>query len=724
MPSILFAALLAVLALASDASPSPAPRKAIEASTDVTFVEIPVHVATKDGRPFRGLTKTDFELYDDGKPVTGWDLDVIDLEDFARKVLTPDVQLPPAAQRHFFFLFDLTFAQPLNVVRARKAAIDFALNSMKNGDLGAVATIDAQRGLKLVLSFTADRDQLAAGLATLALPTTISALADPLNLTLIDPSIGSSGATGDLTSASGRLTAMDAEMADQLAAFAKLEEKSFDFYAQGRIQAMAKEMETLARTLGSIRGRKTIVYFSEGFDSKLLSGITGEMSGRTEGDHIVFGEHWMVDHESKYGNSELRMALDEMFRVFKRSDCAIYSVDISGLAAQASATAEGSTSADRSASARLGSRGRGHDSLYALAAETGGQLFYNSNDLGEHLEKLQEQTALVYLLSYSPAQLKEPGKYHDLKVKVKRSGAQVSTRAGYYEPRSWSKLTAMERRVLAAEQIAYGLPRSDIPARALATAFLSAGRESARVPFILEVPGEPLVKLAAGETLTLEIYAYATDQSLKVKGYVAQSVSLDLRRVKTQLEKSGLKFYGEMQLPPGTHWLRVLLRIAETGRSGLILLPVVVPARESRHLFAQGPVFHEAPGRWMMVKAPPKGGAATVSYPFLSGAEAFIPAAEAVVSPASEETFSLYVYDGGPDDLEIRGEIRGNMGERLGPADVVKVASSKADAEGMVELRCRFRPGRLERGSYGLWIGLKGKAAGAEGETLGFFDVR
>ncbi|MGZ6987764.1 MAG: hypothetical protein ACXVH0_02270, partial [Thermoanaerobaculia bacterium] len=176
MPSVLLPSLLAVLALASNASESPAPRKAIQSSTDVTIVEIPVYVATRDGRPFRGLTKADFELYDDGRPVTNWDLEVIDLEDFGRKVLTPDAQLPPAAQRHFFFLFDLTFAQPLNVVRARKAAVDFVLNSMKNGDLGAVGTIDVERGMKLVLSFTADRDQLAAALSTLALPTMISAL--------------------------------------------------------------------------------------------------------------------------------------------------------------------------------------------------------------------------------------------------------------------------------------------------------------------------------------------------------------------------------------------------------------------------------------------------------------------------------------------------------------------------------------------------------------------
>jgi len=97
-------------------------RGAVTASTDVTVVEVPVYVSGKGARPVRGLKKDDFELYDGGKRVTGWDLEVIDLEDFARQTVTPDIPLPPAAQRHFFFLFDLTFAQPINVARARHAA--------------------------------------------------------------------------------------------------------------------------------------------------------------------------------------------------------------------------------------------------------------------------------------------------------------------------------------------------------------------------------------------------------------------------------------------------------------------------------------------------------------------------------------------------------------------------------------------------------------------------
>jgi VWFA-related protein len=723
---LFLAALLPAFALAQTPAAPPARKGAIATATDVTIVEVPVYVAGKDGRPVRGLTKADFELFDNGKRMTGWDLEVIDLEDFSRQTVAPDVPLPPAAQRHFFFLFDLTFAQAVNVARARHAAVDFVRNTMKNGDLGAVATLDVERGLKLVLSFTPDRDQLAAALSSLALPSLISPMSDPLALTIFDPStiatvagIGLSGGAG-----AGRGQS-DAEWAEILSTYTRMQEKSFDSYAAGKVLAISKEMAGLARMLNSIHGRKNVVWFSEGPDSKLLSGFTGEASGQAQADNIVFGQHWKVDPDDSYGRSDLRANLDEMFQVFKRTDCVIYAVDISGLAPQAAASVEGTSSMDRTAStARLGSRGRGQDSLYLFAAETGGQLFKNSNVLGEHLEKLQEQTALVYLITYSPAELKEPGRFHNLKVKVKASGAQVSFRAGYYEPRPWSALTPLERRLLAAQQINYGLPRTDIPARVIATPLLAGDRDGARVPVILEIPGETLVKQALGEKMNLEIFAYATDQKLKTKGFFSQALGLDLARLGPQLATSGIKYYGEMFLPPGTYWLKVLIRIAETGRSGLVIVPVMVPSRENRQLFAVGPLFHEAPGKWMMVKAPTKPGSpAAGPYPFVSRSDSFVPAADPVLDRAGETALSLFLYNAPAGaDFDVRGEIRGKTGVRLGPAAISKVASSRDG--GALNLLCSFSPEKLEKGSYALWVGVKDRVTGSEGETLGFFEVR
>ncbi|HUM03077.1 MAG TPA: VWA domain-containing protein [Thermoanaerobaculia bacterium] len=695
----------------------------VKASTDVTLVEVPVWVAGKDGHPVRGLTKDDFELYDEGKRVDTWDLEVIDLEDFARKTVTPDVSLPPAAQRHFLFLFDLSFSQPLNIAKARSAALAFAKNGMKNGDLGAVATVDVEKGLKLVLSFTPDHDQIVTALTTLGLPSLTQPTADPLSLTVYLPTPGSAVALSPIRSAGAG--SPDAEFADILSAFTQMQEKVFDTYVQGRVRSLSRFLSDLARTLNSVRGRKNVVLFSEGFDSKLLSGLTGPNAGQVEGDRIVSGELWRVESEDRYGRSEVRQAMDKMYEIFRKTDTVIHAVDVSGLTT--GITAEGITSGDTATSNnRLGSRGRGRDTLYAMSSETGGELFKNSNEVGEHLARLQEETALVYLLTYSPPDLKDPGRYHTLKVKVKASGVHPSFRAGYYEPTAYSKLTPVERRLLAAQQIAYGLPRSDIPASALATPLLAEGRDGALVPVIIEIPGAPLVKNAVGDALNVEIYAYATNQALKIKDFLSQTVSLDLERVGKQLAATGIKFYGELFLPPGTYWLKILIRIAETGRSGLLIVPVTVPTAENRQLFALAPLFHDPPANWVMVKAVPRPNAPRrPAYPFVSNGESFIPSAGPVLDPLENTDLSVFLYnapDGG--DFEVSGEIRGKGGVRLGPAAIRKVGVSRAGARAPLNVLCSFTPERLEKGSYTLWVSVKDRSSGAEGETLGFFEVR
>ncbi len=724
-PSVL-AALLALTpvrpATPSEAQTTTAIRKGgVTASADVTLVEVPVYVVGKDGRPVRGLTKDDFELFDEGKPVAVWDLDVIDLADFGRQTVTPDVPLPPAARRHFFFLFDLTFSRPLDVARARTAARQFVQNGMKNGDLGAVATVDVEKGLKLVLSFTSDRDQLDAALATLGLPSLTSPTADPLALTIFNPSLAAVvvGERGALRSSS------DAEFADTLNTFKQMEEKIHDTYVQGRIRSFATSLITLARTLNSVHGRKNVIFFSEGFDQKLLSGITGPEAGREMGDYLVSGQYWRVESEDRYGRNEVRRNLDEMLDVFRRTDCVLHAVDVSGLRVLGGGV-EAETASDGGPAARLGSRGRGRDSLYFMSSGTGGNLFENSNDMGEHLRKLQEETSLIYLLTYSPADLKEPGRYHRLKVKVKAQSSQTSFRAGYYEPRPYTQLTPMERRLLAAEQIAYGLPRLDIPARAIAAPILAPAGDRAVVPVIVEIPGATLVKTASSDNLNLEIYAYATDQALKTKDYLSQNVFLDLARVGSQLAASGIKFYGSLSLPPGTFWLRVLLRNADTGRSGLLVVPVTVPPKESKGLFVLTPLFHEAAGNWVMVKAIPRPAAPPPGpYPFVSQGESFIPAADPVLDPSEDAKVSVFVYNvPAGDDLEVQGEIRGKTGARIGPALLTQVATSRNGPAGPLNLLCSFRPGNLERGGYTLWVGVKDRASGAKGETLGFFRMQ
>ena len=67
-----------------------------------------------------------------------------------------------------------------------------------------------------------------------------------------------------------------------------------------------------------------------------------------------------------------------------------------------------------------------------LADGTGGTFFHNSNDLEGGFKKLTEAPEYLYLLEFSPKDVKQDGSYHALKVKVNQDGLKLQARRGYF----------------------------------------------------------------------------------------------------------------------------------------------------------------------------------------------------------------------------------------------------------------------------------------------------
>nr|MDP9121636.1 hypothetical protein [Acidobacteriota bacterium] len=181
-PARVFHSAFCLLLLASRtglaaAHPASAPAaRAFEDTAQVVDVEVPVYVTGRDGQPVRGLKASDFEVYDEGEPQKLSGFEVLDLDLLEPR--TADANSPPPARleeldsslrRHFLFLFDLSFASPSAILKARLAARDFGLRSLRPTDLAAVATYSLDRGPRLVLTFTPDRGQLAHAIDTLGL---------------------------------------------------------------------------------------------------------------------------------------------------------------------------------------------------------------------------------------------------------------------------------------------------------------------------------------------------------------------------------------------------------------------------------------------------------------------------------------------------------------------------------------------------------------------------
>ena len=72
------------------------------------------------------------------------------------------------------------------------------------------------------------------------------------------------------------------------------------------------------------------------------------------------------------------------------------------------------------------------DTLRVLAEETDGRAIVNKNDLESGMKQIVRDSSAYYLLGYNSTQSPTDGRFHEIKVKLKRPGVQVRARKGYW----------------------------------------------------------------------------------------------------------------------------------------------------------------------------------------------------------------------------------------------------------------------------------------------------
>jgi VWFA-related protein len=701
----LFAAPPAALAQSKREEPT------VREEARVTLVEVPVNVVDSYGRSVERLTADDFEIYDDGKKQTITGFEILD----QRKPIAPpsagEPPIHPAAQRHFLLLFDLSFGTPKGIVNARRAARDFVVNRMKELDMAAVATYSIEQGVRLLVTFTRDRSQLAAAVDTLGLPALVDRSPDPLGFVLAPPT--QSNAVGFSNTVAGGRSAntFDVVLEEALENMEVMRARSFRAIYRDRVHRLLESLAQMAVALDTVQGRKHVLYLSEGFDSRELSGST-QGGGAREAEWVIRGQSWKLDSDVRFGNAGLQDRMGKALALFNRSDCVIHTIDIGGLRAGSEIT--GTEQAVN-----------GQDSLFYMAEETGGEFLKNANDLGTSFERLLDRTGLIYILAFQPVRVPENGKFHTLKVRVKSKNYRVSHRTGYYEAKSYASLTPIEKKLAASSALSSAVPKTDIPAWVLAAAFPAPG-DAAHVPVIIEIPGDRLLSGHADPQMNVDLFVYAIDAKGETRDYLFQTLTLDLAKVSEALRQNGIKYYGELTLPPEEYTLRVFVRNNETGRFGVSVNHLSVPASASSDPFTLPPLFLDD-DNWILVKGKvhtPK--ASSSEYPFAIAGESFVPAALADLVSGKETRVCLIAYNFGraSAELEYTGKVLGADGKTHGKVDLTLLRASDREGEGPRKALFRFRPSGLDPGRYALAVKVENRATGQSSESSFPFDVQ
>ena len=388
-----------LLAISSPIAADEAPKApSFDDSTTVVVVEVPVNVHL-DGKVVRGLTRSDFEIFEGRSRRELVGFEVVDLAVGTGTPAAPaaEAQVPMAARRHFLLFFDLT-AGGLAGLQGARDLVDSGLHAQ---DLVGVG-VYSRAGAGLLLGFTPDHGQVRAVLDRLGAESSReegdseqdgAALArlDPLKLTPDTRAIDTAREALEMDTG-GRGSGAEV--------FFEMNRSNIN---QGRSRARAEvgrfsdALSTLADATARIDGRKFLVLFSAGFD-----------------DDVFFEEETLTRRsllDSRQGSTALR-DLQRMTDRFRKAGWAIQSVDSAGL--------------------QEGRNLSGGTSLALLANETGGETYRSFNHLSGAMNQLLDKTSVTYLLAFRADNVAMDGSFHKIKVRLPNGprGARLIHRPG------------------------------------------------------------------------------------------------------------------------------------------------------------------------------------------------------------------------------------------------------------------------------------------------------
>ena len=206
--------------------------------------------------------------------------------------------------------------------------------------------------------------------------------------------------------------------------------EDIDSFNERNFQLYRSIMDGLIRfvdSLAGLRGRKVLLYVSEGLPMRVGQDLYDEWQARFPVIAVQMNFNPFLQAS--------RFAITSYFRdVIHHANAGrvtIYSIDAKtdrGLEGMSSETP------DLTAVPALGAEDTmsREVSMIAFAGATGGKFLPNTPGLGETLIRVADDFTSYYSLGYSPAHVGD-GKYHRLAVKVRRAGVKVRHREGYLD---------------------------------------------------------------------------------------------------------------------------------------------------------------------------------------------------------------------------------------------------------------------------------------------------
>ncbi len=201
-----------------------------------------------------------------------------------------------------------------------------------------------------------------------------------------------------------------------------------------RTQVSMSAIKALIVHMGSLKeGRKALILVSEGFSYMVppqMRNADATMPGfgnPNAFDPFAGVNSLQEDRAAWSAGNDIATDLRDLYDTANRNNVSIYSVDPRGLATNEFDISENINL--QTDSKYLTST---MDTLRVLAENTDGRAIVNRNDITAGMRQITRDSSAYYLLGYNSTQSPSDGKFHEIRVRVKRPGVQVRARKGYW----------------------------------------------------------------------------------------------------------------------------------------------------------------------------------------------------------------------------------------------------------------------------------------------------
>lgn len=319
-----------------------------------------------------------------------------------------------------------------------------------------------------------------------------------------------------------------------------------------RTDRQLSALQTAAQMLGKLNEKKSLVYFASGIR---LSGTDN--------------------------NAQLRATVNAA----TRAGVSFFTVDARGLVASAplgdaTRPSPGGNAAYTGAGAmsQLTGLQKSQDTLWSLAADTGGKALLDMNDLSLGIKQAQDAITSYYVLGYYTSNAAKDGKQR--KIKITLNGelqATLEYRDSYFAEKEWKKYSAADKDRQLEEAFGLGDPITELT-MAMEVNYFQLNKAEYFVPIAIKIPGSEFALAKKGGAEHTQIDFMGEIRSGGPANNVRDHLDIPLSAsTVAELANKPLNYDTGFTVLPGNYKIKFLARDFETGRIGTFETSIVIP---------------------------------------------------------------------------------------------------------------------------------------------------